>query len=75
LQHGEWIEGKGRPFRTSREYKRMAVWMNEVDGFKEQAQREAISLGGWKWDVKEKKEAQMTLDFWLRQCVGCGSIH
>ena len=47
----------------------------EVDGFKEQAQREAISLGGWKWDVKEKKEAQMTLDFWLRQWVGCSIIH
>ena len=34
----------------------------EVDGFKEQAQREAISLGGWKWDVKEKKEAQMKIE-------------
>lgn len=67
------MEGKGRPFRTSREYKRMAVWMNGSRWV--QGTGSERSNKPWKWDVKEKKEAQMTLDFWLRQCVGCGSIH
>lgn len=38
----------------------------EVDGFQEQAQVEAISLGGRMWDIKKRKEAQMTPDFRLR---------
>lgn len=74
MQCEEWKEKEDHLGLTENIRERQGGW-RKSDGFKEQAQVKAISLCGWVWEANEKKEGQMTPDFWLQQCMDRGTIY